>query len=65
MTKLKRGGTRGFGKDLKIEYLNTEKEVDDVLKEKGIDKKASNSDGLFFQNKDGKSTIYVNVPIGS
>jgi hypothetical protein len=61
----RRGGTRGFGSDLKIKYLDTSEEVDKALKEKGIDKKASNSDGLFYRNVDGKSTIYVNVPVAA
>jgi hypothetical protein len=63
----KRAGFFGFGADLKIKYLYTEEQIekarpviDAALKEQG--EKYSGQEGLILTTKDGKSTIYVNVP---
>tara|TARA_R100000654_G_scaffold14795_1_gene31792 strand:- start:2068 stop:10656 length:8589 start_codon:yes stop_codon:yes gene_type:complete len=63
----KRAGFFGFGADLKIKYLYTEEQIekarpiiDAALKEQGD--KYSGQEGLILVTKDGKSTIYVNVP---
>jgi len=57
----KRGGVRGFGKDLKIKYLRTSNDIKKASEDTGGEIKTS--DGIFIDGKN--KTIYINVNVAS
>jgi len=58
----KRGATWGFGSDLKVKRLKTQKQIDDAIKkikdEQGVD--ISGAEGIFIDGKN--KVIYINEP---
>ncbi len=57
----RKGGVRGFGRDLKIKYLRTSNDIDKAIKDTGGE--ITTSDGIFIDGK--KKIIYINVNVAS